>query len=123
VFEPGKLPGEIDPGNMLELFLRAFRAGTEEELEALEKLGVHEMNEMAEAYREITGSPDYADLERRRVMSRLDEGQALNNARRKGAEEERAKWQKKVEADHAKWQSVVSDKDAEIARLRAELGQ
>jgi hypothetical protein len=119
VYELGKLPEQIDSGNILELFLRAFRADTEEDLETLEKLEVHEMNEMITAYREITSSPDYVDLERKRVMNLLDEGQALGNARRKGAEEERTKWQKKV----ADKDNLLSQQQAEIARLRAQLGQ
>ncbi|MDR3295249.1 MAG: Rpn family recombination-promoting nuclease/putative transposase [Clostridiales Family XIII bacterium] len=125
VFELGKLPEEVDRNNMLELFLRLFRADTEEEMENLKKLEVDEMTEMVDAYREIVDSPDYADLERRRVMARLDYGQALRHA----AEVERTKWQGVVADKDAKWQTVVADKDATvaeqaaiIAELRARLG-
>jgi hypothetical protein len=96
VFELGKLPEQIDSGNILELFLRAFRADTEDELETLEKLGVHEMNEMITAYREITSSPDYVDLERKRLMNSLDEGKALRNAERRGEARANARWQKRL---------------------------
>ncbi|MDR2360422.1 MAG: Rpn family recombination-promoting nuclease/putative transposase [Oscillospiraceae bacterium] len=112
VFELGKLPKQIDANNVLELFLRAFRADTEEELENFENTGVAEMKEMITAYRDITSSPDYVDLERKRLMNRLDEGQALRHARELAAEEERAKWQSEREA-----------MAAEIARLRAQLGE
>ncbi|MDR1588949.1 MAG: hypothetical protein LBS51_02015 [Oscillospiraceae bacterium] len=116
VFELGKVPDEIDASNLLELFLHAFRADTEEDLEILEKLGVPEMNEMITAYREITTSPDYVDLERKRVMSRLDEGQALSNARRKGFAEGE-------ESANSKWQVERKSMADEIARLRAQLGE
>jgi len=55
-------------------------------------------------------------IETRRVMASHDEAQALKNAERRGEErgEERA---------NTKWQGVVADKDAEIARLRAQLGK
>jgi len=111
VFELGKLPKEINTNNILELFLRVFKADTEEELEALENLEVDEMTQMVNAYHDIVNSPDYADLERRRLMNAMDENQALNQARREG----------EARSD-VKWQTVVADKDAEIARLLAKLG-
>jgi predicted transposase/invertase (TIGR01784 family) len=144
VFELGKLPQQIDSNNILELFLRLFRADTEEEMENLEKLGVDEMTEMVNAYRKITNSPDYVDLERQRLMNRLDEGQALRHARlegrREAAEQEREKWQEVIadkdaaladkataladkDAALADKDAALADKDAEIERLRAQLIQ
>jgi hypothetical protein len=114
VFELEKLPEEIDSSNILELFLRLFRAGTEEELTAIEELEVVEMTQMVNAYREIVNSPDYVDLERKREMNRLDEGQALRHA----AEIERKKWQVVV----ADKDAALADKDARIAELLARLG-
>jgi hypothetical protein len=64
------------------------------------------MTQMVNAYRDITNSPDYADLEHRRLMNAMDENQAINSARR----EERAKW----ESERSKMQ-------AEIAHLRAQI--
>jgi len=122
VFELGKLPKEINANNILELFLRVFKADTEEELEALENLEVNEMTQMVNAYRDIVNSPDYADLERRRLMNAMDENQALNQARREGKAQSDAEWQSVVSEKDAKWQTVVADKDAEIARLLAKLG-
>ena len=107
VFELGKLPEEIDKNNILELFLRLFKADTEEELETLENLEVDEMTQMVNAYRDIVGSPDYADLERRRLMSAMDENQAINTAVRKAEE---------------KWHDERSEMQAEITRLREQLG-
>jgi len=80
-----------------------FLADAEEEIENLEKLGVDEITQMLNAYRDIVNSPDYIDLERKREMNRLDEGQALYHAA-KVAKEEAA----------AEWQGIVADKDAEI---------
>ncbi|MCL1865833.1 MAG: Rpn family recombination-promoting nuclease/putative transposase [Oscillospiraceae bacterium] len=106
VFELDKLPKEIDVSNMLELFLRVFKADTEEELEALEKLEVDEMKQMVNAYHDIVNSPDYAYLERRRLMDSMDENQAINNAVRKAEK---------------RWEGERSDMQAEIARLREQL--
>jgi predicted transposase/invertase (TIGR01784 family) len=134
VFELDKLPEEIDRTNILELFLRLFRADTEEEMENLEKLGVDEMTQMLNAYRDIVSSPDYIDLERKREMNRLDEGQALYHAKMVGKEEAAAEWQGIVadkDAAHAKivadkdaaLAKIVADRDAEIERLRAQLSK
>jgi hypothetical protein len=67
---------------------------------------------MVNAYREIASSPDYVDLERKRVMNRLDEGQALRHAAKVATEQA-----------NAQWQGVVADKDAENARLREQLAE
>jgi hypothetical protein len=133
VFELGKLPEKVDSSNILELFLRLFRADTEEEMERLEKLGVDEMTQMVSAYREIATSSDYVDLERKRVMNRLDEGQALHQAKLQGKAEADEKWEGVVaekeaivaekEAALAEQAAALADKDAEIARLRAQLNK
>ena len=62
------------------------------------------------AYHQITADPEFREMERMREMARHDEASALRHARDEGKAEEREKWQ-----------GVVADKDAEIARLRAEL--
>ncbi|MDR1531369.1 MAG: hypothetical protein LBS62_04165 [Clostridiales bacterium] len=77
------------------MFLRVFKADTEEELETLEKLEVEEMKQMLNTYRNIVNSPGYAYLERRRLMGAMDANQAFNNPRRegekRGEERERSK--------------------------------
>jgi len=70
------------------------------------------MSEAIGAYRHVAASPEFREIERMRSKARHDEAQALRNARLKGELEEREKWQ-----------GVVADKDAEIARLRAELDE
>jgi hypothetical protein len=70
------------------------------------------MGEAITAYKKVSVSPEFREVERLRSKARHDEAQALFNARR----EER-------ELANNRWQSVVADKDAEIASLRKQLGQ
>jgi hypothetical protein len=89
------------------------------------------MNEAINAYYTITASSEFRERERLWEKARHDEAQALRHARLEGREEERTKWQgvvKGMEQEREKWQGVVAenarllaDKDAEIARLRAEI--
>ena len=68
------------------------------------------MNQAIDIYQNITASPEFRELERMREKARHDEAQALWNAEQKGYREV-----------DKKWQGIVADKDAEIARLRAQL--
>ena len=70
------------------------------------------MEQAINAYRSITAADEFKEIERLRSLARHNEASALGHARR----EERAKWQ-------ATLAKVVAQKDAEIARLRAELGK
>jgi hypothetical protein len=111
-FEVRKLPKDTDIENELELMLSLFRVKTEEELKQLEALEVPVMMQAIGAYREVTVSPEFRELERLRADARHNEASALANAERIGYRE----------ADE-KWQGVVADKDALIAELRARLGE
>jgi hypothetical protein len=73
------------------------------------------MEQAIGAYRHITTTDEFRELERLRTLARHNEAAALGNARR----EERAKWQG-VLADK---DAALADKDAEIERLRAQLGK
>jgi len=84
-FELPKLPATVTADNGLELWLSLFKAKTEEELTSLESLGVQEMNEAISAYRNITVTPEFREMERLRSKARHDEAQALYNAERKKA--------------------------------------
>ncbi|MDR2421190.1 MAG: hypothetical protein LBD49_03675 [Oscillospiraceae bacterium] len=64
------------------------------------------------AYREITVSPEFRELERLRRDALSNEASALKHARRVAVQE-----------NDKKWQGIVADKDAEIARLRSMLGR
>ena len=74
------------------------------------------MSEAVAAYRQVSASPEFREYERIRSKARHDEAQALYNAeltgKRKGAAEERQKWQ-----------DVVADKDALIEELLEQLGK
>jgi len=70
------------------------------------------MNAVVQAYRHVAASPEFREIARLRSKARHDEAQALGNARKQGAEEEREKWQ-----------SVVDEQAALIAELQAQLGK
>ncbi|MDR2357449.1 MAG: Rpn family recombination-promoting nuclease/putative transposase [Oscillospiraceae bacterium] len=105
-FEVRKLPENIDPENELELLLSLFRAKTEEDLEKIKAKGVSSVNRAIGAYREITVSPEFRELERLRRDALSNEASALDHARRKEAE---------------KWRGIVADKDAALADKDAAL--
>jgi flagellar biosynthesis/type III secretory pathway protein FliH len=138
-FELPKLPESVSEKDRLWLWLALFKASTEEELKRIEALEVPEMEQAIGAYRTITATADFKELERLRERARHDEASALENAWqkgekagiergiekgikkgmekgiKKGAKEERAKWQGVVAGTKA----ALADKDAEISRLRA----
>jgi predicted transposase/invertase (TIGR01784 family) len=107
-FEVRKLPKEVDAEHELPLLLSLFRARTEEDLKQLERLGVPVVTQAIEAYREVTVSPEFRELERLRELARHNEASALAHARRKEAE---------------KWQSVVADKDERLAEKDARIAE
>ena len=82
-FELPKLPSTVTADNGLELWLSLFRAKSEEELASIEALGVQEMSDAITAYRQITITPEFREMERLRAKARHDEAQALYNAERK----------------------------------------
>ena len=89
-----------------DLWLKLFKAETEEELKKIDEMGVSVMSEAIAAYRHVAASDEFREIERMRSKARHDEAQAISNAERRERE---------------KWQSVVADKDAIIAELRAQL--
>ena len=112
-FELPKLSGQVSTVCGKELWLKLFKAETEEDLEKIESLGVPVMSEAIQAYRHVSASPEFREIERLRSKARHDEAQALLNAKR----EERDKWQGVVA-------EVVTEKDAtlvENAELRLQL--
>ena len=82
-YELPKLPATVTTDNVLELWLSLFRAKTEEDLSSIEALEVQEMSEAITAYRQITVTPEFHEMERLRSKARHDEAQALYNAERK----------------------------------------
>jgi predicted transposase/invertase (TIGR01784 family) len=88
-FELRKLPKTIDKGDMLQVWLKLLSAETEEDMEILGKLEVKEVEQALEAYRRITGSEEYRELERLRERARRDEAQALRSSLEEGLKEGR----------------------------------
>jgi len=114
-FELQKLPTEeLTANNILLLWLSLFKAETEEELAEIKALEVPVMEQAINAYHKITVTPEFREMERVRSLTRHNEASALHYAESKGKQEGKKE-------ERAKWQGVVADKDAEIARLKAEL--
>jgi predicted transposase/invertase (TIGR01784 family) len=107
-YELPKLPEGITADDESRLWLTLFRAKTEEELNRIEALGVPVMEQAIEAYRHVTATDEFKEMERLRSRARHNEAAALRHA---------------IEAEREKWQGVVADKDAQIAELRARLGE
>ncbi|MDR2108589.1 MAG: Rpn family recombination-promoting nuclease/putative transposase [Coriobacteriales bacterium] len=83
-FEVGKLPEDINTENELEPLLALFKARTEEDIEQLTALEVPIVTQAVKAYREVTVSPEFRELERLRELARYNEASALRNAERTG---------------------------------------
>ncbi|MDR2656688.1 MAG: hypothetical protein LBB86_02535, partial [Oscillospiraceae bacterium] len=77
------------------------------------------MEQAIEAYRSITTSREFREIERLRSLARHNEAAALRHA----AEVERAKWESVVAEKDAAWKSVVAEKDAFIAQLLTRLNE
>ena len=124
-YELKKLPPLNSADSGRDLWLKLFKAETEEELTKIEEMGVPIMNEAIGAYRHVAASPEFKEYERMRSKARHDEAQALRNAERNAEQREREKWQSVLaEKDSVitEKDSVIADKDALIAELQARLG-
>jgi hypothetical protein len=102
------LPKTISADDELKLWLKLFDAETEEELKQIKALGVQVMEEPIEAYRHVSATDEFKEIERLRSRARHNEASALGNARREGAEQERVKWV-----------GVVAEQAERIAELEA----
>ena len=112
-FELPKLPKSITKDDELKLWLSLFNAETEEELKQIEALEVPIMKQAIGAYRHVTATDEFKEIERLRSRARHNEASALGHARRK----EREKWQGVV----TDLRGEVAEKDALIAELQAQL--
>ena len=79
-------------------------------------MGVPVIQEAINAYRKVTATDEFKELERQRQYAAFSKETSLKNARQEGRQEGYR------EADE-KWQGVVADKDALIEKLRARLGE
>jgi predicted transposase/invertase (TIGR01784 family) len=105
-FELPKLPEVVDGNDELKLWLALFNAKTEEELNKLKDIGGEIMAQAVTAYRHVSASGEFKEMERLRAKAGHDEAQALYNAKRK--------------ADK-KWKGVVAKKDKAHATAIAKL--
>jgi predicted transposase/invertase (TIGR01784 family) len=83
-FELPKVPEIASANGELMYWLSLFKAKTEEELTKIEKEGGAIMAQAIAAYRHISASEKFKELERIRVRRLQDEASALGNAERKG---------------------------------------
>jgi len=86
---------------LIKVFMPAVR-------DRIYKWEVPEMKQAIGAYRKVTATDEFKEIERLRSRARYNEASALGKARREERE---------------KWQGVVAEKDAEIATLRAQLAE
>jgi len=114
-FELPKLPRVVNADDELKLWLTLFKVETEEDIKQIEALGVPVMEKVIEAYRHITTTDEFKEMERLRSLARHNEAAALRHA----AEVERKKWQVVV----AERDTALAERDTIIAELRARLGE
>jgi len=107
-FELPKIPKTVKADDGLKLWLALFGAKTEEDIKQIQELGVPIMEQAIGAYRTVSATREFRELERLRELARHNEASALDNARR----------QERALAD-AKWQGVIAEKDATVAEQAA----
>jgi hypothetical protein len=78
-FELPKLPEVVDAGDELKLWLAFFKADTEEKLNELINVGGDIMVQAVEAYRSVSASDEFKELERLRERARHNEASALRH--------------------------------------------
>ena len=74
------------------------------------------MVQAVEAYRGITATEEFQQLEWLREKTRRDEAQAIGNAERRGA-------LRGAETERQKWQGVVAEKDVVLAEKDTALAE
>ena len=124
-FELSKLPDVDDAEDELKLWLALFKAETEEDLAKIDELGVPIMQQAIAAFRYVSATDEFKELEYLRSLARHNEASALGHARREGqregiaigAETEREKWQGVV----TDLRDAVADKDAALAKQAAQI--
>ena len=78
----------------------------------IEDMSVSEINEVVTAYRHLSKSPEFRELERQRDKAEMDESSRISYAEARG----------EARSD-LRWQSVVADKDAKIKNLEQQLAK
>ena len=126
-FELPKLPEVTNADDKLKLWLALFNAETEDDIAKIEAMGVPVMEQAIGAYRKVTVTNEFRELERQRHYAEHNRASALGHVRR----EERDKWQAVVaekdsalaEKDSAlaEKDTALAEKDALIAKLQAKM--
>ena len=80
-FELPKLPAVVSKDSALLLWLSLFNANTEDDLKRLEALEVPDMSQAISAYRHVSATDEFKEIERLRSRARHNEAAALRNAR------------------------------------------
>jgi predicted transposase/invertase (TIGR01784 family) len=86
-FELPKIPSEFDEGDELKWWLSFFGAKTEEDMAKILEKGGPIMAQAVEAYRHISATEEFRELERLRMKTMRNEASALGRARREKAME------------------------------------
>jgi len=80
-FELPKLPEIADANDELKLWLTLFNAKTEEDLTKIELMGGSIMQQAIGAYRQVTATDKFKEIERLRSRARHNEASALRHAK------------------------------------------
>ena len=107
-FELPKLPEVTSADDELKLWLALFNAETEEELTRIQEMEVSVMREAIDAYRQVTATDEFKEMERLRSRARHNEASAIGYA---------------VDREREKWQGIVADKDAALAAQAAQIAE
>jgi hypothetical protein len=116
-FELSKLPDVDSAEDELKLWLALFKAETEEDLAKIDGWGVPIMQQAIAAYRHVSATNEFREIERLRSRAKHNEASALGHARREGEKAEREKWQGVV----TDLRDTVADKDAVLAKQAAQI--
>jgi len=122
-FELPKLPKIISSDDELQLWLKLFSAKTEDDLKQIEALGVSIMDQAISAYRHVSATDEFKEIERLRSLARHNEAAALGHARREAEKAEREKWQIVVAEKDVENKVALAEKDAENEMLRRQIAE
>ena len=81
------------------------------------------MKQVTGAYRHVSATPEFHEIERLRSKARHDEAQALKNAEQRGKQLADKKWEGILAATIADKDAAIAEKDAIIAQLCAVLSR
>jgi len=125
-FELPKLPDAVEPSDEQRLWLKLLRAQTEEDLREIKDLGVPIMEQAINAYRSVSATSEFRELERLRFLARANEASALKHAKREAELAEREKWQGVVtglKGEMAGKDAALAEKNAALAEKNAALAE